>query len=354
MQFGITAAAAIAILAFNPVVSGHCVIVDAYGDRQGSPRCMALGANPSIPRTGTDQPVFQEDTPVFASPAVPWTKPKCQGYQPGKSANCCKDSNCWPKVYYNWIGRSRVPTGCGVTLGRVKNWARQAHPVQYAQPWNKNTFKNVYYYQQPVDGSTWVDIPGEISQRINSNSLPVATAGGYLQLTLHQINSDGAGPFTCKVDELANGQQWSRQLTVSTNVPGNAYSINQYSLKKWPIVVQIPADINCQGTIGGQSKICVVRCENNAQNGPFGGCIPFQQWTPPPQQPAPPAPAPPVYNNNAGYTPVANNYQDGSEWTDAGNKYDKREINMTLVEREVARELDEENANYKKFRFMRD
>ncbi|KAK6523246.1 hypothetical protein TWF694_006136 [Orbilia ellipsospora] len=365
MHFQMTAAVAYAILSFTPTVSGHCIIIDAYGDKAGSPHCMGLGAVASTPRNGVTQPGFQEDTTVFASPAVPWTRPKCQGYQPTKKLTCCKAGNCWPKTYYTAVKRTPLNAGCGVTLGRIKSWAKQAHPVQYAQPWNQNTFKNVYYYQQPVAASAQIDINAEILQR--ANSLPLVTAGGYIQMKLHQVNSDGAGPFHCMLDEAANGQSWGRALKVTTNVPGNSYSINKYQLKKWPIVVQLPADLNCQGSYGGHNKICLMRCQNKAKNGPFGGCVPFQQWTPPAPEPEPsgeptveptpvPEPTPPSYNNDDEYTPVPDNYQDGSEWTDPGNSYNKRgAFNQTLFDRYVASELDEEGVEEEpKLRFMRD
>ena len=33
----------------------------------------------------------------------------------------------------------------------------------------------------------------------NGGTLPQVTQGGELQMTLHQVNSDGAGPYTCMV-----------------------------------------------------------------------------------------------------------------------------------------------------------
>jgi hypothetical protein len=40
------------------------------------------------------------------------------------------------------------------------------------------------------------------------DSLPLVTAGGELQMTLHQVNSDGAGPYTCMINDDGTAQTW--------------------------------------------------------------------------------------------------------------------------------------------------
>lgn len=40
------------------------------------------------------------------------------------------------------------------------------------------------------------------------DSLPQVTAGGEVQMTLHQVNSDGAGPYACMINADATGQTW--------------------------------------------------------------------------------------------------------------------------------------------------
>ena len=44
----------------------------------------------------------------------------------------------------------------------------------------------------------------------------------------------------------------------------------------FPLVAAIPAGQNCTGTVAGQDNVCLVRCENDARAGPFGGVIPVQ------------------------------------------------------------------------------
>jgi hypothetical protein len=38
----------------------------------------------------------------------------------------------------------------------------------------------------------------------------------------------------------------------------------------------MPAAMACSGTIAGQAGVCMVRCMNPANAGPFGGCVPVQ------------------------------------------------------------------------------
>lgn len=49
--------------------------------------------------------------------------------------------------------------------------------------------------------------------------LPQISAGGELRMTLHQINANGAGPYTCLIDSTGTGTQW-QQIQVTKNVPG--------------------------------------------------------------------------------------------------------------------------------------
>jgi hypothetical protein len=47
----------------------------------------------------------------------------------------------------------------------------------------------------------------------------------------------------------------------------------------FPVKVQMPAGMTCQGTAGGATNVCVVRMQNSALAGPFGGSAAFTQST---------------------------------------------------------------------------
>jgi hypothetical protein len=53
----------------------------------------------------------------------------------------------------------------------------------------------------------------------SGGTLPQITPGGEVQMTLHQVNGDGAGPYTCMIDATGTGTQWT-VMQVTENVPG--------------------------------------------------------------------------------------------------------------------------------------
>ncbi|KAF3919905.1 hypothetical protein ABW21_db0208601 [Orbilia brochopaga] len=241
------------LLAMAVGVSAHGAIVDCVGDADGSAHGTGLGWRADVPRTGTDQLPFQADITVFKDPIVP----PATGY----------------RIYHD--------TGCGSNINYINSYYAAKNPQQYKT--YTAAQKNTNYYQAPAPVNISVSKEMELLYQRNANSqykLPQATAGGYLNVTIHQVNADGAGPYNCRIDQYSiAADRWSAtKLTVSIQVPGDQNSINAAgALKDWPLQVKLPAELNCQGSFGGQGNICIVRCENQAVNGPFGGCIPFQQ-----------------------------------------------------------------------------
>ena len=112
--------------------------------------------------------------------------------------------------------------------------------------------------------------------QLNGPTLPQVTAGGMVMMTVHQVNSDGAGPYKCMVDATATGTNW-QPMTVTQNLAGNARGRNKDTqMQDLPLTAQMPAGMACTGTVAGQANICMVRCQNPARAGPFGGCVPVQ------------------------------------------------------------------------------
>ncbi|KAF5602456.1 gEgh 16 [Fusarium pseudocircinatum] len=106
--------------------------------------------------------------------------------------------------------------------------------------------------------------------------LPQVNPGGSLEMTVHQVNSDGAGPYTCMINADGTGTSWDN-IEVTTNVEGNERGRNRDGqMGDFPLVASIPADQNCTGTVAGEDNVCLVRCQNPARAGPFGGVIPVQ------------------------------------------------------------------------------
>jgi len=106
----------------------------------------------------------------------------------------------------------------------------------------------------------------------NGGTLPQVSSGGSLSMTLHQVNADGAGPYTCSINTDGTGNSFTA-ITVTTNVPGTGGK-STASNQDFPLNAALPANMQCTGTVAGQSNVCIVACKNPSG---FGGCVPVQQ-----------------------------------------------------------------------------
>ncbi len=115
-----------------------------------------------------------------------------------------------------------------------------------------------------------------------SSGLPTTADDGSITMTFHQVNQDGAGPLTAQIDATSAGTDPAafQDATVMQNVPGIGIGgLSAAAVKDFPVKVQMPAGMTCQGTAGGATNVCVVRMQNSALAGPFGGSAAFTQST---------------------------------------------------------------------------
>lgn len=68
-------------------------------------------------------------------------------------------------------------------------------------------------------------------------------------MTLHQVNGDGAGPYTCEIDTTGTGNNF-QPMTVVTNVPGEGGNSGARA-EDFPLTVQIPAGTTLTGGAAG-------------------------------------------------------------------------------------------------------
>lgn len=110
---------------------------------------------------------------------------------------------------------------------------------------------------------------------LSGDSLPQVTQGGEVQMTLHQVNGDGAGPYTCMINADGTGADW-KNIQVTQNVDGRRGNNRAGAMTDNPLTASIPAGQTCTGNVAGQDNVCLVRCQNQARAGPFGGVVPVQ------------------------------------------------------------------------------
>ncbi|KAG4429470.1 hypothetical protein IFR05_015046 [Cadophora sp. M221] len=115
-------------------------------------------------------------------------------------------------------------------------------------------------------------VPAQLAA--NGGNMPQISQGGMVMMTLHQVNGDGAGPYDCMIDSTGTGTQWTN-MQVATNVPGEN-SRSRARATDFPLTAKVAADQECTGTAGGLDGVCMVRCNNAANAGPFGGCVAVQ------------------------------------------------------------------------------
>jgi hypothetical protein len=115
-----------------------------------------------------------------------------------------------------------------------------------------------------------------------SSGLPTTSTDGTITMTFHQVNQDGAGPLTAEIDPTSGGTDPAAFVNaqVTQNVPGIGIGgLSAASTMDFPVKVQMPAGMTCQGSVGGATGVCVVRMQNSALAGPFGGSAAFTQST---------------------------------------------------------------------------
>ncbi|OTA97768.1 hypothetical protein M434DRAFT_379119 [Hypoxylon sp. CO27-5] len=114
-----------------------------------------------------------------------------------------------------------------------------------------------------------------------TSGLPTCSDDGSITMTFRQINQDGAGPIEAAVDGTSGGTDASAFKTaeVTQDVPGSSFlgGLSLATNTDFPLTVQMPAGMTCEGSVGGADNVCIVRVRNNAIAGPFGGSAAFTQ-----------------------------------------------------------------------------
>jgi len=113
-----------------------------------------------------------------------------------------------------------------------------------------------------------------------SSGLPTTSDSGEITMTFHQVNQDGAGPLKAQIDATSGGTDPAafKDAQVTQDVPGIGIGgLSAASTMDFPVKVQMPDGMTCSGSAGGASNVCIVRMQNAALAGPFGGSAAFTQ-----------------------------------------------------------------------------
>lgn len=93
-----------------------------------------------------------------------------------------------------------------------------------------------------------IDVGEETENALAGGAVTQVTAGSSVTVTIHQVNADGAGPYSCDLDVTGNAGIVAnlKNLTVTNNVPG-LNGLSQAKTQQFDITVAMPADLACTG-----------------------------------------------------------------------------------------------------------
>lgn len=89
-----------------------------------------------------------------------------------------------------------------------------------------------------------IDIGAVTEDQIAAGAVTKVTKGGTLIMTIHQVNADDAGPYTCDLDQTSNAGGFKGNLTVTNNIPG-ANGLSQAKEQDFNITIAMPPDMAC-------------------------------------------------------------------------------------------------------------
>lgn len=86
--------------------------------------------------------------------------------------------------------------------------------------------------------------------------------------------------MTAEIDATSGGTDPDAFQTaeVTQDVPGiGIQGLSLATNTDFPLKVQMPQGMTCEGSVGGANNVCIVRVRNGAAAGPFGGSGAFTQ-----------------------------------------------------------------------------
>lgn len=93
-----------------------------------------------------------------------------------------------------------------------------------------------------------IDIALHTENALAAGAVTQVKRGSEITITMHQVNSDGAGPYECDIDEGSNSSLMIKKLTMINNVPG-VNGVSQAMIKDFNITAKMPDDFTCYGGV---------------------------------------------------------------------------------------------------------
>ncbi|KAK6521721.1 hypothetical protein TWF506_001925 [Arthrobotrys conoides] len=267
MHFKISAASAVAILASIHEASAHCRIIRAIGNAGGDGRGLLSRWNSDGQGNDIIGWGSENQCTIFSDPPIPnWPAPR------------------------SYFGKH-----CGVTLETVDLFWKDLHNKQPGD-WDARKTPLGQKSERRAYVQTWWEAQKQANDGSMAKvSLKQNTENGQITIWILQVNADGAGPFKVNIDPNGDGNYpWGfrhrgefTELGFDGPESVRYDTVGKLHVIKW----NVPKQLKCYGKSGNLNNVCIIRIENEAKNGPFGGCLPIQIVDQAPDEP-PPAPPP--------------------------------------------------------------
>ncbi|KAF3767497.1 hypothetical protein M406DRAFT_251743, partial [Cryphonectria parasitica EP155] len=108
------------------------------------------------------------------------------------------------------------------------------------------------------------------------------SSGGSVNMVVRQLNSDGAGPYLCIVNDDNPAHHFEvtrhheRRQVVHHQIGSQQATFKDDSTTDFLLNVALPTNQACTGKAVGKNNVCLVRCQNFARTGAFGGIFLMQ------------------------------------------------------------------------------
>ncbi|EPS41828.1 hypothetical protein H072_4236 [Dactylellina haptotyla CBS 200.50] len=269
MHFSTLFTTATVILAgFADISSARLVIIDAWGSNKPSIHGYGLGYDQKNDRKGLGFSRVQ-DVAVFN---------RYVRHDGSKSTNY-------------------LPNGCGFSGMSVGNWYRKNRNALWKEKGDKLFFKMAPAEARiPVSkqvenlslqaGQNRVRVCPATKRKLKTGIPRIAPGKTFVVITEEFSGKNRL--INCRIDYKGTASSWTRQLkNVGCIQGGRRETKGACTRDKLRRITgyrfAIPKDLNCRGVYGpfsGIRDICMIRCQDAAENGPFGACIPAKQVRP--------------------------------------------------------------------------
>ncbi|TGO49918.1 hypothetical protein BCON_0196g00140 [Botryotinia convoluta] len=112
-----------------------------------------------------------------------------------------------------------------------------------------------------------IDIGENTETQLANKTVTSVTKGSTVNVVMQQGGTNGAGPYTCDMDQTSNALGSGQTKLTVKETDGTNGNIK--------LAVTMPSNMSCIGASTG--NICTIRCFNAATAGPFGGCFAVMQ-----------------------------------------------------------------------------